>query len=151
MPWAYAYPPSSINWKKTRHVFHTAGAPPSIGSSILATIGSITNIRNALVNSVVANRATSHRVCVSVRERGAPVAVVHTRGRSFRMRAGLDTVNGETRISPIRPGPNDSNYTSRPEKPVPLPHQIWALTMARMTDFGSKCQIWNLSGRNHLD
>src|SRR5262245_7820059 len=34
------------------HVFQTIGEPPSTGRSILATIGSTRNIRNALRNSV---------------------------------------------------------------------------------------------------
>jgi hypothetical protein len=39
-------------------VFHTAGDPPSKGSSILPNMGCNTNISEALTNSVVANKKT---------------------------------------------------------------------------------------------
>ena len=42
-------------WKNTRQVLQTAAAPPSRGSTILATIGSTRNIRPALRKRVLAN------------------------------------------------------------------------------------------------
>ena len=47
---AYRYPASSAAWKKTRHVFHTAGVPPNNGSSIFPIMGSTRNKRAALRN-----------------------------------------------------------------------------------------------------
>src|SRR5215471_12305220 len=42
-------------WKNTKQVLQTAAAPPSRGSTILATIGSTRNIRPALRKRVLAN------------------------------------------------------------------------------------------------
>jgi hypothetical protein len=42
-------------------VLHTAGEPPSLGSTILATIGSTKNISPALMNSVAAKAGTTVR------------------------------------------------------------------------------------------
>jgi hypothetical protein len=40
------------------HPFHTIGAPPRIGRTVRATIGSTRKSRNALAKSVVAKSAT---------------------------------------------------------------------------------------------
>jgi UDP-N-acetylenolpyruvoylglucosamine reductase len=40
-------------------VFHTAGVPPSIGSTILANMGSTQNKRVALIKRVSAKNATN--------------------------------------------------------------------------------------------
>src|SRR5215831_4760832 len=51
-------------WKNTRQVLQTAAAPPSRGSTILATIGSTRNIRPALRKRVLAktgNFVAGHR------------------------------------------------------------------------------------------
>ena len=56
--WAYAYPASRAAWKKTMHVFHTAGVPPSSGRIICAIIGWTTNSSEALTKSVNAKERT---------------------------------------------------------------------------------------------
>jgi hypothetical protein len=48
-----------MHWKYMRHVFHTAGDPPSIGSTIFANRGSIQKSRNALPRVVRAKSAST--------------------------------------------------------------------------------------------
>jgi hypothetical protein len=48
-------PEKQLVWKNTRQVLQTAAAPPSRGSTILATMGSTRNIRPALRKRVLAN------------------------------------------------------------------------------------------------
>src|ERR1700730_15259736 len=48
-----------MTWKKSTQVFQTMGVPPRIGSTVLATIGSMTNISDALRNSVTTNSHTT--------------------------------------------------------------------------------------------
>src|SRR5262245_9728743 len=58
------------------HVFQTIGEPPSTGRSILATIGSTRNIRNALRNSVAPKSGTT--TTAGTRSARAPVTPADT-------------------------------------------------------------------------
>src|ERR1700730_2377424 len=71
---------SSAPWKNTIATDHTAGAPPSRGSTILVNIGWIENNSTAEPNSVAANSAGARR---------SPVQAGGNRERSGRERPGV--------------------------------------------------------------